>query len=733
MAHISLCSQVDSSALFTTVTNEKGGFDIDPSSIVTMIPKEESFIEVSFIGYKKRRIEVQDFFNLDSIRMQPDENLLKGVSIRANIYNYTPEGIIAYVQNSTLSKLGTAEDILEQLPLVSITSDGDYSVFAKGSAVIYLNNRKLQDNKELKRIKSSDIKSIQVITNPGAEYDATIEAVIRITTIKPIGQGLSGGLLLLTKINNQIANTDQIDFNYRKKDLDIFASITYINTRLKYDQYSQQIYDNRRLEENVDIHVSMNHLNSVIGFDNILNDNHAFGVRYQTLIEPQEEMANIKTNIEMFKDKSESNHFLGKDNQWAQMSNHNVNGYYHLKIDDKQYLCLDVDCVKGSEDNYQDVNDQIKKSIQTRSLRNYTFYAGKVVYEATCHIGKIKVGGEYAHTENEQEFNIENCTLETILSSNRNEARQNLCSGFFSYENHYGAFTTKMGFRFDEAVFEYYADGRRDYNASKKYRGFFPSASFGYQKDKLLLFLNYRRSTERPNYSSLRNNFSYNNPYSYEGGNPKLQPSNSHILEATFSWKDLTVSIDFKSKKKFLWVTLERYADSDSVILFQSHNTGTYNNVSVNVNYAKQIGFWHPEWEFSISKPYLKYKGKKYNDPMTDFGFNNTFHISTGWLIGCNLDYCTDGHSYYYKLYNALFVKMYVSKAFYKNHLMVNLQLTNALNTSKDKRYMSMNDIYFFKETQKNRPTLQVVVTYKFNSTRSKYQGETASEEKNRL
>ena len=64
-----------------------------------------------------------------------------------------------------------------------------YSVIGRGAAVIYINNRKITDATEIERLNSSDIKDIEVITNPGARYDATVSAVIRIHTVRKVGDG----------------------------------------------------------------------------------------------------------------------------------------------------------------------------------------------------------------------------------------------------------------------------------------------------------------------------------------------------------------------------------------------------------------------------------------------------------------------------------------------------------------------------------------------------------------
>ena len=72
------------------------------------------------------------------------------------------------VANSLLSTLGTADDVLRHIPGLVANQDG-YTVFGKGTPVIYIDNRKVRDNTELIGISSENILKIELITNPGAE------------------------------------------------------------------------------------------------------------------------------------------------------------------------------------------------------------------------------------------------------------------------------------------------------------------------------------------------------------------------------------------------------------------------------------------------------------------------------------------------------------------------------------------------------------------------------------
>lgn len=58
-------------------------------------------------------------------------------------------------------------------------SNGNFSVFGRGDAIIYINGRLVRNSNEVGQLASSDIKEVQVINNPGAQYGADVNAVIK--------------------------------------------------------------------------------------------------------------------------------------------------------------------------------------------------------------------------------------------------------------------------------------------------------------------------------------------------------------------------------------------------------------------------------------------------------------------------------------------------------------------------------------------------------------------------
>lgn len=150
-----------------------------------------ALIRVSYIGYHTSLVSLRDFNG--TIILEENVNKLKEVVVKSNrsVFKNTPDGLSVNIQGSPFAALGEAKDILAQLPYLHV--DGNkISVIGKGSPIIYVNNRQIMDNNELNGLRSSQIKYIKVITNPGSRFSNDVNAVIFITTIPINKNGLTG-------------------------------------------------------------------------------------------------------------------------------------------------------------------------------------------------------------------------------------------------------------------------------------------------------------------------------------------------------------------------------------------------------------------------------------------------------------------------------------------------------------------------------------------------------------
>lgn len=155
------------------------------------------------------------------------------------IYKSDGTKLIVDVQKSVLSDFGSADDVVAQLPTVS-GSDGSYSVFGRGNAEVYINNRKMRDKSELSRLNSKDISTIEVINNPGVEYDADTHAVIKINLKYKIDGGLGIRTSVFDSQGRKNSDSEQLQLTYDTKNINGFLSFTNSSNRYKTDQTNKE-------------------------------------------------------------------------------------------------------------------------------------------------------------------------------------------------------------------------------------------------------------------------------------------------------------------------------------------------------------------------------------------------------------------------------------------------------------------------------------------------------------
>lgn len=175
----------DSTYVAGSITNDDGTFQVvNPGNTAKII-------RFSAIGYKKVERTIPTMGKLGTIYMSPESVMLGEVVVKSNrpVTAIKGDALVTNVAGTQLEHAGTAEDVLVQVPMV-VGRNGVFEVFGKGSPAIYICGRLVRDSNELMQISSADIKNVEVVTNPGGRYDASVNSVIRITTKRPQGDGL---------------------------------------------------------------------------------------------------------------------------------------------------------------------------------------------------------------------------------------------------------------------------------------------------------------------------------------------------------------------------------------------------------------------------------------------------------------------------------------------------------------------------------------------------------------
>lgn len=355
-ANVALYSLPDSVMITGTVSDENGNFSLNTDRT------DNAFLKVSFIGYETQIVPAQQ---QQTIVMKTEAFTLGEVVIKGDLpkIRLTNDALVTTVQNSVLSKAGTGNDVLKRLP--SLTGDdGQFSVFGKGQAKIYINNREMRDISELDNLSSADIKEVEIVNNPGARYDASVKAVIRINTVRKTGDGFSFDVRSSYWQSQNTDLTEQLNMNYRKNGWDLFGSFSYNrNASIQDSKMLQNTYvDTLWTQENDMYSERLSHtLTGIAGLNYEISPKHYVGMKYTHTAFPgynsHTELNSTVLADNVFYDNWKS----VEETSTSHKPSHRINAYYNGSIGDLK-LDFNTDFYKGTA---------ISKSFVTETSQEY--------------------------------------------------------------------------------------------------------------------------------------------------------------------------------------------------------------------------------------------------------------------------------------------------------------------------------------------------------------------------
>lgn len=508
------------------------------------------------------------------------------------LYKQDNGEIVASVKGTILESFPKANDVIAQLPFVS-GQNGNFTIFGKGTPLIYINNRLVQDREELNRLMSSEIKSIKVNTMPGAKYDASVNSVIQIITEKPQGEGLSGSLYAGGGKRSSVWSAEEYaSLNYRNGAWDVFGSAYWIQDRQKIDMNSYQqllVSDSPHDITYEEIEkIKSNRLATVTGVNYNPNTNHSAGVQYvYNNTNWKDEMFNdilytTNNNTEVIEQSS----FFDKPSV-----SHNVNAYYNGRWGNKYSLNVNADWMTGDATDKMEsfFKDNYAEDINTIGAREYNLYAVKGVFSYINNEWlSLDAGTEYSYTNVIQTYNIDNSELG--IDNSNDMTKQNRWAMFVSANACAGKWGFGAGLRYENINFDYYQNQVYNNEQSKSYGKLFPNVQIGYSSDNIQTVVGYERKIQYPTYSQLRSNIQYSSPFIYESGNPLLQPQIQNDFTGMFAYKELKVILGYTIYEDYITQLMSLY-DGNPIVLISTENVKDVSSSFFAVSYTPVIHF----------------------------------------------------------------------------------------------------------------------------------------------
>ena len=733
-ANVALLLPADSSFINGGVTNANGDFVI-PCRPGHMI------IRVSFVGYKTH-YQPCTVGEVGNIRLRRDAIVLKNVVVKGEIpqYKATAGGMTVEIQNSILKDVGTADDLLSMLPRVE-GSDGKFTVFAKGEPEIYINNKKVRDAKELKQLKSTDIKSVDIITSPGARFNAEVSAVIRIKTIRQQGDGLSVEAFSQTKYNRWWTNYEDLTVKYRTGGLEVFATGSFYNNHYAEDPtLSSELFFDKNT-----IHIDQGAPNSIwftsvsgkAGLSYDINEDNSFGMTYKWFGELYG-----GGDLNGWQTIYRNGQLEGKVSQWMHINHttipdHDANIYYVGKIGklgiDFNGSWLWQKSVRRDEETERS-NELDDRDIHSNAEDRRRMLAAKLVLSYPVWKGELSVGTETTNTHSTGISQNE----EGWVPASDTRIKESNTAGFAEYKLQLGHWSLDAGLRYEHVSTDYESFGIYQPEPSRTYNDLFPNVSAGWQKDKWGVQLSYNKRINRPSYHSLSSYVQYDNRYQVEGGNPMLRPTIRQDIDLNITYSWLSLEAGYEHNRDKILHSSNRYQEGKDIIMWRHDNFPKYECLHASLVASPKWGFYSPTLTLGYFQQFFDVKpfGISHNleKPEWTVNLRNWFTIGKTAKAMVYLHYATShdyGFSHWHHQFN---VNARLQKKFLKGQLTAALFANDIFRTLRDKWDGYYPAEILTRDAYQHSQEIGMYLQYNFNATRSKYKGTGAGNaEKSRL
>ncbi|SHG96924.1 TonB-dependent receptor domain-containing protein [Flavobacterium johnsoniae] len=728
-----------------TTTKQDGSFEIN-------LKKGTYKITISLLGYSEyeKEISIEKDTDLGIIILKETTTNLGEVVIQTKkktveqkidrvVYNI--ENNISVTGGDALTAINTAPGVVVQNNVINILGKGASRVMIDGR-MIELSGEEL--NSYLKSISANDIKSIEVIANPPAKYEAN-------------GTGGIINIILKKGIRNSWKNATTISYDQNKYGIyTLRNSFFYNKNKFRFAFSGNGRIGNTNNTEDLDIYyptglwelrdVSKQKENSISGrfsLDYDVSDKTTIGFQY--LNESYNPDMNSNTVISIFNNSNSIDSVLinkGFNNKYSGSQTYNA----HLisKLDsigrkvsvDVDYFTYDSKFDKNftaksylPDGTYQNTN----QAARNNSNQNIDNFSLKADFEHPMKAVNLSYGGKVSFVKsNSDVFYYNTISGSEVLDPNQ--------SNVFEYKENNQAvylngnkkindkFSVQFGFRLENTQTNGYS-ATLDQEVKNDYLKLFPSLYLDYQlNDNHGFNFTYGKRINRPGFGLLNPFRSYINSNSYSEGNPFLRPSFSNNFDFTYSFKkNLRTNIFFNKTTNGYGVVFTSNPEINTQIVTRE-NYFDESSFGIGESYSAEVTNWF-ETQTSV---YLLGSKTSFisninavpsNSAQVYFTTENSFSLSETTKLQLEYFYSSPFKKGLYEIGYMAGLNIAIRQSFLKNNLQLTFLVNDIFNTSYLKDYKSIVNgvVQVYSQNESNR-FVRLSATYNFGNKKIKVQ-----------
>ncbi len=666
---VSLLRAKDSSVAKLSVTDNEGRYSF------TLAEAGSYRISVSHVGFLPYISQPFDFDSTKNVAV-PEVGLVKNegtlggvtvvskkpvVEVKADKTILNVEGTINAVGNDAL-------ELLRKAPGVMVDKDDNLTMAGKNGVQVFIDGKPspLQGAdlaNFLKSLQSTQVESIELITNPSAKYEAAGNAgIINIRLKKNKTFGTNGSVNAGYNIGTFAKYNAGFALNHRNSKVNIFGNYNYnhgLNTSAMkmYREQADSIFSQtNRVKALNDGH------NFKAGLDYFLNAKSTVGAIVNGNIGSTDFRSAGPTYISYLPTKELDRLMRAESHNDMKRTNLNFNLNYRYALTGGSELNVDADYgIFNLRSNQFQPNYYFDETGTTELYRNVyrmiaptniDIYSVKVDYEKNFLKGRLGLGGKLGFVNTDNDFRRYDVFGSTeVLNndlSNRFEYKENINALYANYNRGFKGFMVQLGLRMENTDSKGYSTGKqwnanegvyKDYDSSihRNYTDLFPSAAITFNKNPMSQFgFTYSRRIDRPAYQDL-NPFEFRlNDYAYMKGNTQLRPQYTNSVGFTHTYKyRLTTALNY-SHVKDIFTQLPDTIDQSKSFMTKK-NLASQDIVSINVSYPFQYK-WYTFFA-NVNAYYSMYKAdfgggdRKVNQDVfaLTYYMQNSFNLGKSW------------------------------------------------------------------------------------------------------
>lgn len=670
-ANVLLVNSADSALVKGLVTEEGGTYlfdEVEPGSYLVM---------ATMVGYADAYSSI--------INSNNDEIIVEALTLHEGVVldevtlvakkpfiEMKADKIVVNVENSAVNAGNSALEILEKSPGVTVDKDNNISLRGKQGVLVMINGKNQYMSGDelsglLESMPAENIQNIEIITNPSAKYDAEGNSgIINIRLKKNSNLGVNGSVSVGARHGRKFSNNIGGDINYRADKINVYGAVRRSEWAGFQDMNLQRVipfnggyttFDQKANGNDEEVNYS-----GKIGVDYMLSKKTTIGVLFKSnreddidtnsnsaIISGSNAPAFDILNVEILQDE------LWNQNAFNFNIVHNFDDKGTSLSFDTDYSVYNKDTDSQYDNNYFDLDKNpvaLPFILRNNEATDINIFASKLDFTKSYESGyELELGAKLSmvETDNDTRFMaLENeAWIEQATRSNQFLYKEDVLAAYANVSKAIGKVNVQAGLRVERTE----SEGNSmtlDNTVKRSYTDLFPSLSLSHPiGENHTLSYSYSRRLNRPNYKDLNPFIEYLDQYTFEKGNPFLNPQYADAFGVNYGYKNkFFVSANYSHTSDAITEIIEQVSEENQTFATKV-NLDKQNSASLTVSTSipwKEIGVsrinitgFYNEFSSVIPSGILDNKNAAYN-----IYLGNEFNLPKDINMELNFRYTSD-------------------------------------------------------------------------------------------